>query len=66
MVNNTELGKMKLESICNKGIFLAPKLYALRTIDNKEIIKIKGLTREAIEKNITIEILENLLIKNSL
>lgn len=44
LVSNTELGKFKLESICNKGIFLAPKVYALNTLDNKTIIKVKGLT----------------------
>jgi spore cortex formation protein SpoVR/YcgB (stage V sporulation) len=27
MVSNTELGKLKLENICNKAIFLAPKFY---------------------------------------
>lgn len=27
LVSSTELGKLKLEYICKKGIFLAPKVY---------------------------------------
>jgi len=42
-ISNTELGKMKLEGIYDKALFLAPKLYALEnTKDGESIIKIKG------------------------
>jgi hypothetical protein len=66
LVSSTELGKMKLEGIYDKALFLAPKLYALENIKSGEsIIKIKGLTKEAIKRNnITIELLENLLHKD--
>ncbi len=64
LVSSTELGKMKLEGIYDKALFLAPKLYALKN-NEEEIIKIKGLTKESIQKNnITIDLLENLLYKD--
>jgi len=66
LVSNTELGKMKLVSVNSKAVFLAPKVYALRDINGKETIKIKGLTKEGtIINNITIDTLESLLIKDS-
>ena len=66
LVSNTLLGKMKLESVNSKGIFLAPKVYGLRNTEGVETIKIKGLTHNAvINNNINIECLESLLIKNS-
>jgi len=43
IINNKELGKLKLESVSKKGIFLAPKCYALQTVDDKFIFKVKGL-----------------------
>jgi len=50
-ISNTILGKMKLEGIYDKAIFLAPKLYALENTKNGEsIIKIKGLNKESIKK----------------
>jgi hypothetical protein len=65
-VSSTELGKLKLEGIYTKALFLGPKFYALRTQEGKEIIKIKGLTSDAISKyNISIDLLSNLLMKNS-
>jgi DNA polymerase elongation subunit (family B) len=36
------LGLLKLEHIFNEIVFLAPKVYGGKTIDGKEIIKIKG------------------------
>lgn len=65
LVSNNELGKLKLEYICNKGVFIAPKVYGLITNNNQVIIKIKGLTKETIEQNVTIKLLEELLIKDS-
>jgi len=43
MVSSTILGKLKLENVLNKAIFLAPKVYYLETIDSKDIYKVKGL-----------------------
>ena len=40
MVTNNELGKLKLEHFVKEGVFLAPKVYALKTDDGKEIIKV--------------------------
>nr|YP_010991015.1 DNA polymerase [Pappia fissilis]WOX61288.1 DNA polymerase [Pappia fissilis] len=63
LVSNTELGKLKLEYICTKGIFLAPKVYCLITIDNQFICKVKGLDTKNI--NLTLEDFKYLLYKDS-
>ena len=66
-INSTELGKMKLEGVYNKALFLAPKVYGLKNTASQleEIIKIKGLNKDAIKKNkIILEYLE-LLEKDS-
>ena len=49
-----------------RAVFLAPKVYALVTKnDGKEIIKIKGVTKNAIQKErISYAILENILHVN--
>ena len=60
LISNTELGKFKLEHICSKGIFLAPKVYGLLTTEGNEIIKIKGLNKAGIS-NLSIASLEALL-----
>lgn len=44
-ISNTELGKLKLECICAKGVFIAPKVYGLLNQDGSETIKIKGLSK---------------------
>ena len=62
MISNTILGKMKLENICNKAIFLAPKVYYLETEDSKIIYKVKGLKHEV---ELTIDDFEQLLFKES-
>jgi DNA polymerase type B, organellar and viral len=63
-ISNTELGKLKLEGVYDKALFLAPKVYALKNQD-EEIIKIKGLREEAIkDNNITIDSLKLLLNKD--
>jgi DNA polymerase elongation subunit (family B) len=60
-VDPTKLGALKLEGIYDQSLFLAPKVYALKNKD-EEIIKIKGLTKDAIKQNnITFEILATLL-----
>ncbi len=45
-ISNTELGKFKLENRISEAIFLLPKVYMLKTFDNKTIIKCKGLSSE--------------------
>jgi len=63
-ISPTILGKMKLEGIFDRALFLAPKVYALKN-DNAEIIKIKGLSKEAINNNnISLDSLEILLNKD--
>jgi hypothetical protein len=43
IVNNTELGKLKLESISRKAVFISPKCYCLELESGELIYKIKGL-----------------------
>jgi len=45
-ISETELGKMKLERICSKAVFIAPKVYGLIDENSNEIIK--GLTKDSI------------------
>jgi hypothetical protein len=54
---------MKLENIIDKAIFLAPKVYFIKTIDDKIIYKVKGLSHDI---ELTINDFENLLFKESL
>jgi DNA polymerase type B, organellar and viral len=63
MVGNA-LGQLKLEYIIKKAVFLAPKVYAFITDQDQEIIKVKGLTKDVIDK-LTFKDLEALLIKDS-
>jgi hypothetical protein len=42
-VSSNVLGKMKLEHVIEKAIFLSPKAYILITEDGKVIYKVKGL-----------------------
>ena len=60
-----ELGKFKLEYEITHAFFLAPKVYGLITPDNKEIIKIKGLSADAIKDKHYID-LEFLLRKDAI
>jgi hypothetical protein len=63
---SNRLGALKLEGEYSKAIFLAPKVYGYLTKEGKEVIKIKGLSSEAIkENNITLETLASLLRKGS-
>lgn len=52
---------MKLENKNKKAVFLAPKVYGYITIEDKEIIKVKGLSRNLINFNE----LEELLLEGS-
>jgi len=62
LVDDKVLGKMKLENICKKAIFLAPKVYCLETIDGKVIYKVKGLSHDI---NLNMKDFESLLYKES-
>ena len=63
LVDSKELGKMKLEYILDKAIFLAPKVYCLQTQDNELIYKVKGLKHDI---ELTMDDFENLLTKHSI
>jgi DNA polymerase elongation subunit (family B) len=63
LISDTVLGKLKLENICKKVIFLAPKMYYLETIEGKIIYKVKGLKHEV---DLTRDDFNNLLIKQSI
>nr|YP_010384620.1 DNA polymerase [Russula rosea]UHA57019.1 DNA polymerase [Russula rosea] len=63
LISDTILGKLKLENICNKAIFLAPKVYCLETEEGKNFYKVKGLKHEIV---LTMKDYENLLYKNAL
>jgi hypothetical protein len=74
-VSSNELGKLKLEYVVNKAIFLASKVYALQT-DTNFISKIKGYhikkslkvtdnSIEIIDNSLPMVDFDNLLYKNS-
>jgi hypothetical protein len=60
-ISENVLGKMKLEYILKKVIFLSPKVYYLETIDGKIIYKVKGLKHEV---ELTMNDFEQLLNKD--
>lgn len=60
-IDSKILGKLKLEYICKRVIFLAAKLYCLETDSNKLITKVKGLKDTTTLKY---EDFENLLNKD--
>ena len=59
-----DIGKMKLEGICKKTIFLGPKVYCLLMKNGIIISKVKGLKHD-IAKNLTMSDFEKLLFKDS-
>jgi hypothetical protein len=60
-ISNTILGKLKLEGVYNKTVFLSSKVYCLS--DNGKIIyKVKGLKHTV---DLSMEDFENLLFKES-
>lgn len=61
-VNSSELGKLKLENISIKAIFLAPKVYCLTTVTGEVITKVKGLSHSS---TVSMEDFEHLLAKDS-
>lgn len=62
MISSKILGKLKLENVCEKAIFLAPKLYFLKTIEGEIITKTKGLKHEI---ELTQNDFKKLLVKNT-
>jgi len=62
LISETILGKMKLENIITKGIFLSPKVYFLETTDDRIIFKVKGLSHNIV---LTYDDFDSLLYKKS-
>lgn len=62
LVDSKSLGKLKLENICKKAIFLSPKVYYLETIDGSIIYKVKGLSHET---ELSLQDFKNLLFKDA-
>jgi len=60
-----ELGKLKLEHVFNKAVYLAPKVYGAITSEGKQHVIIKGLKFEGEENHIKYEQLVPLLNKDS-
>lgn len=58
------LGKFKLEHEIIRGVFLAPKVYGLITKNEETILKVKGLTKDAMT-SLNFQKLENLLYKQN-
>lgn len=65
MVGTNELGKMKLEYFVEEGLFLAPKVYALKLGNGEEVIKIKGLSKDTINNELNFDLMKSLLNKDS-
>jgi hypothetical protein len=63
LIDSKILGKLKLEHVCKRAIFLTPKVYCLETIEGEFIYKIKGLKKDT---DLSFQDFEKLLIKNSL
>ena len=65
-ISDNILGKMKLEKICSRAIYVAAKVYALLTESGDEIIKVKGLSTSAIKDySVNLELISSLLNKNT-
>lgn len=56
------LGKFKLEYTCQEGVFISPKVYALKLTDGSEVIKVKGLKES--DMKVSLQDLKDLLINN--
>ena len=59
IVDSKLLGKLKLETILIQAIFISAKVYYLKTLDSKEIYKVKGLNTNTLLSNIDFETLIN-------
>jgi DNA polymerase elongation subunit (family B) len=62
-IDSKVLGKLKLENVCTRAIFLTPKVYCLETISGELIFKVKGLTKNV---DLSFHDFKKLLSKNSL
>jgi DNA polymerase elongation subunit (family B) len=62
IVSNSGLGKLKLEGIFKRAIFLAPKCYCLQDLDGKITYKVKGLMKNV---PLTFKDFEALLLKDA-
>ena len=51
-----ELGKMKLEMKIKEGIIIKPKMYAVISDDNKEIVKIKGVKKKVVVGDVEVSV----------
>ena len=61
-----KLGQLKLEHVIQKAVFLAPKVYCIIDELGEEVIKIKGLTSDAIKRaGINFDTFEMLLQHNN-
>lgn len=58
------LGQFKLEYEIKRAVFIAPKVYGLITMDDKEVIKVKGITKDVLSK-VNFRELESLLYQNA-
>jgi len=63
MIDSKILGKMKLEHVCKKAIFLTPKVYCLVTENDELIYKVKGLSHDI---ELTFDDFKQLLNKDAL
>jgi DNA polymerase type B, organellar and viral len=62
LVDSKILGKLKLENISTKALFLSPKVYCLNPIEGNIIYKVKGLSHET---ELTVQDFKNLLFKDA-
>lgn len=62
IVNSKGLGKLKLEGIYKRAIFIAPKCYALEDLEGKVTYKVKGLIKNV---KLAISDFDSLLHKDS-
>jgi len=46
IVDSKTIGKLKLETISRRAIFISPKVYYLQTVEGDEIYKVKGLNKK--------------------
>jgi len=59
IVDSKILGKLKIETISTRAIFISPKVYYLKTLEGEEIYKVKGLNKNTILTQIDFETLIN-------
>ena len=46
MIDGSNLGELELEYTIKKGVFVKPKFYAFTDINNKSVVKLKGMGRK--------------------